>query len=112
MTNKKPDDLSEFKDLYIKTSRESIQKAQNSLLKLRKNPFDKEMIEKVLRIAHTLKGRAAVMGDKEASLKSGSLEDLFREIQKGRKKLTPDLLKSVSQSFEAIAVLIDKVERG
>ncbi len=110
MTNDKKDDVSEFKDLYIKTSRESVQEAKSSLLKLQKNLFDKEMIEKVLRIAHTLKGRAAVMGYKETSLKSATLEDLFREIQEGRKELTSDLLGTVSQTFDEIAALIDKAE--
>jgi len=110
MTNNKADDVSEFKDLYIKTSRESIQEAKNSLLKLQKDPSDKEVIEKVLRIAHTLKGRAAVMGDKKTSLKSATLEDLFREIQEGRKELTSDLLGTVSQTFDEIAALIDKAE--
>lgn len=108
MTNNKTNDVSEFKELYIKTSKKDIQEARNSLLGLQKDLSDKEAAEKVLRIAHTLKGRAAVMKDKEVSLKSASIEDLFREVQEGRKELTPNMLKSVSQSFGEIAALIEK----
>ncbi len=102
------DDTSEFKGLYFKTSKKDILKAKGLLSKLQQNSEDKKAIASVLRIAHTLKGRSAVMGYKSISAKSASIENLFREIHEGKKKLTSSMLKNVSQSFDNLIASINK----
>ncbi len=105
------DDTSKFKGLYLKTSKENIRKAKSFLSKLQQNPNDKKAIAGVLRMAHTLKGKSAVMGYKSISAKSASIENLFREIHEGKKKLTSNTLKNVSQSFDNLFVRFTSLDR-
>lgn len=105
------DDLSQYKDLYLQTSREYLQSLNTALLKLEKKPADKEAIEEIFRSAHSLKGQSVAMGYEATGSLCHTVEDIFYEIREGRMKLTPELADLLFASFDSLTASIDKIEK-
>jgi two-component system, chemotaxis family, sensor kinase CheA len=104
-------DFSEYKDLYIQSSRENIQHLNASLLTLEKNPTDVTAIEEVFRYAHTLKGEAAAMEYQNTGYLCHTVEDVFYEIKNGRMQLTPELADHLFTAFDALTDSINHIEK-
>src|SRR5215204_7411332 len=101
----------EYKDLYIQTGREYIQSLNASLLKLEKNPADKEAIEEVFRSAHSLKGQSAAMEYQSTGFLCHTIEDVFYEIKHGRMQLTSELSEHLFAAFDALTDSINHIEK-
>ncbi len=69
--------LKEYKELFVTESKERIQSLNDCMLKLEKNPKDKESIASLMREAHTLKSMAASMGYIKMAYFSHIIEDIF-----------------------------------
>ena len=101
----------EYKDLYVQTGREYIQSLNASLLRLEKNPTDKETIEEVFRSAHSLKGQSAAMEYESTGFLCHTIEDVFYEIKNGRMALTSELSDHLFAAFDALTNSINVIEK-
>ncbi len=104
-------DFLEYKDLYIQTGREYIQSLNASLLKLEKNPTDKEAIEEVFRSAHSLKGQSAAMEYDSTGFLCHTVEDVFYEIKNDRMQLTAELSDHLFAAFDALTDSLNHIEK-
>jgi two-component system, chemotaxis family, sensor kinase CheA len=100
------DDLSQYLDLYVQTSKEYIQSLNASLLVLEKNSSDKTAIEDVFRNAHSLKSQSAAMDFTTTGYLCHVVEDVFYEIKQGRMALTPDLADQLFAAFDGLSTSI------
>ncbi len=104
-------EFSEYKDLFVQTSRENLQLLNDSLLTLEKNAADANAIADTFRAAHSLKGESAAMEYKQTAYLCHTIEDAFAEIKKGRAEVTPELADLLFRCFDAIGASIDSVEQ-
>lgn len=101
----------EYKDLYIQTSKEYVQSLNSALLKLEKNPADKEAIEEIFRSAHSLKSQSAAMEYESTGFLCHTVEDVFYEIKNGRLTLTSELSDHLFAAFDALSGSISRIEK-
>ncbi|HSW66761.1 MAG TPA: chemotaxis protein CheA [Bacillota bacterium] len=101
----------EYKDLYIQTSRDYIQSLNACLLKLEKEPGNKEAIEEIFRSAHSLKSQSAAMEYQSTGYLCHTVEDVFYEIKQGRMQLTAELSDHLFTAFDALADAINHIEK-
>lgn len=104
------DDLSQYKDLFVQTGKEYLQSLNASLLKLEKDPGDKEAVAEVFRSAHSLKGQSAAMGYEKTGYLCHAVEDVFFEIKEGRFKVTPELADLLFAALDALTDSIGHIE--
>ncbi len=104
-------DLTQYKDLYIQTSREYLQSLNEKLLLLEKNPKEKESIDEIFRSAHSLKSQSAAMGYINTGFLCHTIEDVFYEIKEGKMELTKELADILFLSFDSLTNSIDHIER-
>ncbi len=101
-----PSEFQEFLPSFIGSAREHIDAIDQGLLELeKKGASDKDVIKRISRNAHSLKGAAMTIGIDEMADLCHSMEDLIREIQEGRKEAEPevfDLLFQVNDANNAI----------
>lgn len=71
------DDTSKYRDLFFDESDEYLQKLNDCLLQLEKNPEDNSILDEIFRVAHTLKGMAATMGYKTMTELTHSMENVL-----------------------------------
>ena len=53
-------DTSQYITIFLEESRENLQNLNEQLLILENNPSSSETIDEIFRVAHTLKGMAAI----------------------------------------------------
>ena len=70
------DMMEDFKQKFIEEADELISNLEASLLILEKKPHEKEHIEKVFRIMHTLKGNGGMFGFNKISEFTHNLESI------------------------------------
>lgn len=104
-------EFSEYKDLYLQTSREYIQSLNKSLLTLEKEPSSKEAIEEIFRSAHSLKSQSAAMEYQSTGFLCHIVEDVFYEIKQGQLQLTPELSDHLFDAFDALTDSINHIEK-
>ena len=72
----------EYKSMFLEELKEIIKQLNEMLIKLEKNPNDKDSLYEVMRAAHTIKGMAATMGYESLTTLSHAVEDILLEIMK------------------------------
>ncbi|MCX5700517.1 MAG: chemotaxis protein CheW [Candidatus Omnitrophica bacterium] len=78
-----PFDKSKFIETYKTETREHIQKLNLGLLKLEKIPRNKDLLEEMMREAHTIKGSSTMMGYKRIADLAHKMEDGLERGMKG-----------------------------
>lgn len=105
------DDLSEYKGLYLQTGKEYVQLMNADLLKLEKNPADKEAIAGIFDSAHSLKSQSAAMGYQTTGLLCHIVEDIFFEIKEERLILTHELADHLFSAFDGLKSSLETIEK-
>lgn len=72
--------LSDYKNSYIQTVREAMSSLQEQCCKLKDNVFDKEAINKIHIISHSLRGRSQIMGFESIANLSAGVEKFSNDI--------------------------------
>src|SRR5271169_4896925 len=76
MTDHPPDERGlELRELFFETSQELLQALNDEALKLEKKPGDEEIVRRIRRTVHTLKGDSAACGLRELSELAHQFED-------------------------------------
>ncbi|HSX29283.1 MAG TPA: chemotaxis protein CheA [Candidatus Saccharimonadales bacterium] len=102
--------LSQYKDLFVQTSKEYLGALDAALLKLEKTPEDKEVIAEIFRNAHSLKGQSAAMGYEKTGYLCHAVEDVFFEIKEGHMKATPELADLLFKAFDQLSNSVAHIE--
>ena len=92
----------ELRLLYKTSSEEHLQKLEQDLMILEKNPQDRAALEEFLREAHTLKGDSRMLGLDEIEQLVHHLEDCVEEIKAGKSEITPELCDRLYQGIDAV----------
>ncbi len=100
------DMMEEFKQKFIEEADELISDLEKSLLILEKNPKDKEEIEKIFRVMHTLKGNGGMFGYFKISEFTHNLESIYDFVRNGEMKISTELLDITLNSVDHLKVLL------
>jgi two-component system chemotaxis sensor kinase CheA len=100
------DMMEEFKQKFIEEADELITNLESSLLVLEKNPHEKEHIEQVFRVMHTLKGNGGMFGFNKISEFTHDLESIYDLVRTGRMEISRELLDTTLQSVDHLKVLL------
>ncbi|MFZ3209627.1 MAG: chemotaxis protein CheA [Geobacteraceae bacterium] len=76
-------DISQYRDLFISESQEYLGTVNELLVGLEKNSGDRETIDALFRVAHSIKGMAASMGYADITELAHKMEDLMDRVRKG-----------------------------
>ncbi|MFP4497898.1 MAG: Hpt domain-containing protein [Vulcanimicrobiota bacterium] len=82
--------MNELLQTFYDESAEIFEELENNLLELENNLDSDEIINKVFRSVHTLKGSANMMGLEKTGKLAHAYEDLLDKIRDGQKKISPD----------------------
>ncbi|OGP30118.1 MAG: hypothetical protein A2073_07695 [Deltaproteobacteria bacterium GWC2_42_11] len=102
----------EFRDLFKIESSEHIQKIEDGLLRLEKEPDNQPVLEEVFREAHSLKGAARMLGLADIENISHRIEDIFGAVRKGEISLTPDVAAKIYIALDAVKKLANEAITG
>ncbi len=99
-----PDDRSaELRQLFFESAEELLQSLNDAGLQLEENPKDAEIIRRVRRAVHTLKGDSAACGYLELSRLAHELEDVLTpQIVEARSAALAEVVLTAADTFHAM----------
>ncbi|RQW89992.1 MAG: chemotaxis protein CheA [Geobacter sp.] len=105
-------DMSQYKDLFVSEVREHLQGMNEAIVALEGNPEDREQIDFLFRMAHSIKGMAASMGYGEMTELSHKMEDLMDRIRKGTIGFVSAVADLLLEGSDHLSTMLNDVDAG
>lgn len=105
-------DLTAFIPRFIDENRDRLQKLNQTILELEKNPSNSELLKEILRETHTLKGTAKLMGFSDIVVLSHKVEDLFVKVRDGALPSSKELYDTVFKTLDALASMVEMKQKN
>ncbi len=102
----------EYKALFLADALQNFEELNKHFIVLEKKHSDKQAINSIFRIVHTLKGNAMGMGYESIANLTHVMEDLMGEIKENRIELDSDLFASLFRAADKLGDLIKALETG
>ncbi|HEY6490256.1 MAG: chemotaxis protein CheA [Terracidiphilus sp.] len=102
------DNLELFKKSFREEAREILVDLESALLELNERPGDDDLISRVFRGLHTLKGSGSMFGFDELAAFTHDLENAFDAVRNGRLEATGALIDLTLESLDQIRSLLEE----
>jgi two-component system chemotaxis sensor kinase CheA len=99
--------MDNFRKKFIEEATEHISELEKALLELERDPENNELVEKVFRIMHSLKGGGAMFGFEKISEFTHNLENVYDLVRTGQMHVSKDLLDATLASVDHLTNLLD-----
>ena len=103
-------DLTQFHDAFFEESFEALDSMEAALLKLDIGAPDKELINTIFRVAHSIKGGSATFGFSEIASFTHSLETLLDELRSGSMQVTLAMSDLLLKSVDVLRAMLRAVQ--
>ncbi len=105
-------DMNKYAKMFVSESGECLRIMNDSLLELEKDPGSKELVDKLFRSAHTIKGMAGMMGYKAVQDTAHEIENVLGAIRDGHLVPTGRISEALFEGFDALDGMVASVEKG
>jgi len=94
------------RQVYKEEAQELLTELETALLELEENPEDKDLINRVFRAMHTIKGSGAMFGFDDIASFTHEVETVFDKVRNEEIKVTKELLDLTLASRDHIAAML------
>lgn len=105
-------DMSQYLDIFLEESIENLQTLNEGILELEKNAEDKETINSIFRVAHTLKGMAGSMGFTTISELTHKMENVLDQFRNDELKVTTDVITILFKCLDTLEKMVKNIQNG
>lgn len=105
-------DLSEFLGVFIDEVDEQLDVIDQEILVLEQEGESPEVIQRLFRAAHTLKGSSATMGFEDMTKLTHEMEHLLDHVRNGRLTVTNGLINLLFKCLDELKQLKDEIVAG
>ncbi len=98
--------MDKFRNKFIEEATDNINDLEDALLVIEKDTENKELVERIFRAMHSLKGGGAMFGFNLLSEFTHHLETIYDLVREGKLKITRDLLDVTLASVDHMKVLL------
>ncbi len=102
----------QFKQSFREEGREVLVDLESALLELNDNPADQELVGRVFRALHTLKGSGAMFGFEDMAAFTHNLETAFDEVRNGRLQISAELIDLTLAALDQIRAMLEEGAAG
>jgi two-component system, chemotaxis family, sensor kinase CheA len=104
-------DLTQFHDAFFEESLEALDSMEAALLELHSGAPDKELINTIFRVAHSIKGGSATFGFSDIASFTHSLETLLDELRSGTMQVTLAMSDLLLKSVDVMRAMLRAVQQ-
>lgn len=102
------DELDEILNIFQQEGGEILQSMDKNLFALEKDPKNHDILIRLARDAHSLKGSARMLGFESIQTIAHKIEDILGFIKDGKIESTDEITDTISEALSHIQVLINK----
>jgi two-component system chemotaxis sensor kinase CheA len=102
----------QFKNAFREEGREVLVDLESALLELNENRGDLELVSRVFRALHTIKGSGAMFGFEDLAAFTHNLETAFDEVRNGRLQISSELIDLTLSALDQIRAMLEEGAAG
>jgi len=100
------DDMKEIMEDFLVEAFELVEQIDHDLIELESNPEDLELLNRIFRVAHTVKGSSSFLNFDILTKLTHHMEDVLNKARRGELKITPDIMDVVLESVDMMKGLL------
>ncbi|GAA6808320.1 chemotaxis histidine kinase/response regulator CheAY2 [Helicobacter pylori] len=100
------DDLQEIMEDFLIEAFEMNEQLDQDLVELEHNPEDLDLLNRIFRVAHTIKGSSSFLNLNILTHLTHNMEDVLNRARKSEIKITPDIMDVVLRSIDLMKTLL------
>ncbi|MGH2856183.1 MAG: chemotaxis protein CheA, partial [Solirubrobacteraceae bacterium] len=103
-------DTSEYMPMFLAEAQEHLQELNLAIVRLEEDPQNRETVDEIFRIAHSLKGMSATMGFALIAKLTHEMEDVFELLRQRNEGLSHEAVDTVLACLDALSGAFDSIE--
>ena len=103
-------DTSQYLPMFLAESREHLQELNLAVVRVEGTPDDREIVDEIFRIAHSLKGMSATMGFEGMAALTHSMEDVFELLRQRSGGLDRAAIDVLLECLDTLEAAVDAIE--
>ncbi|MBF0519756.1 MAG: chemotaxis protein CheA [Nitrospirae bacterium] len=104
--------LDKGREIFIEEAQELLTELESALLELEENPADTELVGRVFRAMHTIKGSGAMFGYDDIAKFTHEVETTFDMVRNGEIPVTTNLINLTLMARDQIRTMIEASQGG
>lgn len=103
------DDMQEIMEDFLIEAFEMVDQLDQDLVELESNPEDLELLNRIFRVAHTIKGSSSFLNFDILTSLTHNMEDVLNKARRDELKITPDVMDVVLLSIDLMKALLQAI---
>ncbi len=103
------DEMQELLEDFLIEAFEMIEEMDQDLVELENNPDDLELLNKIFRVAHTIKGSGSFLNFDKLTRLTHHMEAVLDRARKGELKITPEIMDVILESVDAMKAILEYI---
>ena len=105
-------DLSRFQDSFFEEAAEHLTTIEDGLLQLEQRPHDLDLLNRIFRAAHSIKGNSGMFGLVAVGQFTHKMETVLDRLRNGQMSVTPDLTDLLLRTTDCLKSLLEGARSG
>jgi two-component system chemotaxis sensor kinase CheA len=105
-------DFAQFQDAFFEEAGDHLAIVEDGLLQLEQHPEDLDLLNKIFRSAHSIKGTSGMFGFNAVAQFTHKMETLLDLLRNGQKVVTPEIADLLLKSTDCLNTLIEAAKTG
>lgn len=103
------DEMQEIMEDFLIEAFEMIEQLDQDLVELESNPGDLDLLNRIFRVAHTIKGSSSFLNFSVLTRLTHHMEDVLNKARHSELDLTPDVMDVVLESIDLMKALLSAI---
>jgi two-component system chemotaxis sensor kinase CheA len=105
-------DLSRFQDSFFTESAEHVETMESGLLALEQRPQDLDLLNRIFRAAHSIKGNAGMFNFSALAGLTHKMENVLDLLRNEKMSVTPHVIDVLLRALDGLKSLLDAAQGG
>ena len=103
------DEIQELLEDFLIEAFEMIEALDQDLIELENNPDDLDLLNKIFRVAHTIKGSSGFLNFEKLAHLTHHMEAVLDKARKGELKITPEIMDVILESVDLMKAILEYI---
>ena len=104
--------MNKYSKLFVTEAREALRVSNEAMLALEEDPGNSELLDKVFRNCHSIKGMAGMMNMQVVTDTAHAIEDVLSAVREGKLIPTGSVSETVFKGLDALDSMVSAIEGG
>lgn len=101
--------MQEIMEDFLIEAFEMVEQLDQDLVELENNPEDLDLLNRIFRVAHTIKGSSSFLNFDVLTHLTHNMEDVLNKARRGELKITPDVMDVILESIDLMKALLSVI---